>query len=188
MTCSEYGATRTGGGPGRHTRPSMSWSRPLTRSSCRRRSPATAVSIFYASMNSATWNSTVVALSCCSRCSPNARSLPAVSRRAVVEAQSLWQRSERTGLPFRWDFHLLPGAGPDERALVSPDRPRIRENTASSRVGTSRVREASRSGASSPRSSMVRPRMPPDGNTYGARTRPWAAVADTNATAGGVED
>lgn len=35
--------------------------------------------------------------------------------RAAAEARTLWQRSERTGLPFRWDFDLLPGAGLDPR-------------------------------------------------------------------------
>ncbi|MEU9484556.1 hypothetical protein AB0D83_12985 [Streptomyces decoyicus] len=30
--------------------------------------------------------------------------------RALSQAQTLWQRATRTGLPFRWDFSLLPGA------------------------------------------------------------------------------
>lgn len=29
--------------------------------------------------------------------------------RVLAEAKALWQRAERTGLPFRWDFDLLPG-------------------------------------------------------------------------------
>jgi len=39
--------------------------------------------------------------------------------RALAEATRLWQRAERTGLPFRWDFDLLPGARLDPARQVA---------------------------------------------------------------------